>query len=85
MFGDLVASFAGFVFAILKPEAFVAQQLPDTELVALTPAQTVITWQVGNMFGVLTLMSIAILWESTEPSVVKRYFCALLVGDIGHV
>ncbi|KAK6522077.1 hypothetical protein TWF281_002646 [Arthrobotrys megalospora] len=80
-----VSIFAGFAFAILQPEQFVAQQLPDTELAELTPSGKLIAWQTGNLFGIMAMMGIAILFATTEVAVVKRYLVVLLLGDLGHL
>ncbi|KAK6341910.1 hypothetical protein TWF730_001395 [Orbilia blumenaviensis] len=77
--------FGGFAIAILFPELFVALQLPDTEVTELSPSNKLIAWQTGNLFGIMAMMGIAVLFATTEPPVVKRYLVALLLGDIGHL
>ncbi|KAF3941300.1 hypothetical protein ABW19_dt0201660 [Dactylella cylindrospora] len=80
-----ISTLAGFGYAILQSEKFVAEQLPDTPVTALTPTGTLIAWQTGNLFGIMCMMAIAILWSTTEVAVMKRYLVALLIGDLGHV
>ncbi|KAK6496377.1 hypothetical protein TWF481_002402 [Arthrobotrys musiformis] len=80
-----VSLVAGLAIAILDPEQFVASQLPNTELTQLSPSNKLIAWQTGNLFGIMGMMGIAILFATTEVVVVKRYLVALLLGDIGHL
>ncbi|EGX48922.1 hypothetical protein AOL_s00079g143 [Orbilia oligospora ATCC 24927] len=80
-----VSLVAGFAIAIFQPERFVALQLPNTESTDLSPSGKLIAWQTGNLFGIMAMMGIAILFATTEVVVVKRYLIALLLGDIGHL
>ncbi|KAJ6264151.1 LOW QUALITY PROTEIN: hypothetical protein Dda_0293 [Drechslerella dactyloides] len=80
-----ISTFAGLGYAVLSTEKFVAEQLPDVEASALTPQGTLVAWQTGNLFGIMAMMAIAVLWSTSEVAVVKRYLVALLVGDIGHL
>ncbi|EPS36823.1 hypothetical protein H072_9599 [Dactylellina haptotyla CBS 200.50] len=80
-----VSTAAGFAVAILTPDEFVAQQLPDTALTALAPSGRLMAWQTGNLFGIMAMMAIAVLWSTTEAAVVRRYLVALFLGDVGHL
>ncbi|KAK6353376.1 hypothetical protein TWF696_005344 [Orbilia brochopaga] len=80
-----ISTFAGLGYAVLNTDKFVAEQLPDVEVSALSPQGTLVAWQTGNLFGIMAMMAIAVLWSTSEVAVVKRYLVALLLGDIGHL
>ncbi|KAF3188709.1 hypothetical protein TWF106_007206 [Orbilia oligospora] len=80
-----VSLVVGFAIAIFQPEQFVRLQLPNTSPTDLSPSGKLIAWQTGNLFGIMAMMGIAILFATTEVVVVKRYLVALLLGDIGHL
>lgn len=41
--------------------------------------------QLGNTYGLLFLIGVAVLYTSTELRVVRNYLVALLIADVGHV
>lgn len=41
--------------------------------------------QLGNVFLLLMLISVAVTWTSTEPKVLRNYVIGLWVADIGHI
>ncbi|KAF3912651.1 hypothetical protein ABW21_db0201567 [Orbilia brochopaga] len=80
-----ISTFAGLGYAVLNTDGFVAEQLPDVDMSAMSPHSTLVAWQTGNLFGIMAMMAIAVLWSTSEVAVVKRYLVALLLGDIGHL
>lgn len=41
--------------------------------------------RLGNIYLLLAMVGIAVLWTTTEPKVVRNYVIALWLADIGHV
>lgn len=41
--------------------------------------------QLGNMYLLIALVGVAILSSTSEPKVVRNYFIALAIGDLGHL
>ncbi|KAK6502270.1 hypothetical protein TWF506_002853 [Arthrobotrys conoides] len=80
-----VSLVVGFAIAVFQPGQFVELQLPNTDSAELSSSGKLIAWQTGNLFGIMAMMGIAILFATTEVAVVRRYLIALLLGDIGHL
>ena len=51
----------------------------------LTPNTRLVAYQLGNVYGLLAMVSIAVLYTTTEAKVVRNYLIALWIADIGHV
>ncbi len=45
----------------------------------------VVALQLGNAYGLLFMVGVAVLYTTTELAVVRNYLVALLVADIGHL
>lgn len=44
-----------------------------------------LTFRLGNIYLLLAMVGIAVLYTTTEPKVVHNYVIALWLADIGHV
>lgn len=44
-----------------------------------------VAYQLGNIYLLLAMVGIAVLYSTTEPKVVRNYIVALWIADIGHV
>jgi hypothetical protein len=44
-----------------------------------------VTLQLGNVYLLLGMVGVVLLYTSTEPKVVRNYIIALALGDIGHL
>ncbi|KAI5867417.1 hypothetical protein GGS23DRAFT_592731 [Durotheca rogersii] len=79
-----VSLVGGFLGPFVDADWFVASQLPvaapgyddNARLVAL---------QLGNAYGLLFLLGVAVLYTTTELRVVRNYLVALWIADISHV
>ncbi|KAH0543781.1 hypothetical protein FGG08_001963 [Glutinoglossum americanum] len=80
-----ISMVAGFLAAIVSPASFVADQLPNTPLHALTPNEYIIALQLGNVYLLIGFIGIAVLYTTTSAQVARRYLLVLLLGDIGHL
>ncbi|SLM38435.1 hypothetical protein LPUS_08649 [Lasallia pustulata] len=79
---------AGFLAPILNLPHFIHSQIP-VPLSALpppiTPTTRLIALQLGNLYGLLALVGLAVLYTTTEPKVVRNYIAALAIADVGHL
>jgi hypothetical protein len=42
-------------------------------------------FRLGNIYLLLAMVAVAVLYSTTEPKVVRNYVIALLLADIGHI
>ncbi|KAK0628658.1 hypothetical protein B0T17DRAFT_487494 [Bombardia bombarda] len=82
-----ISLLAGSVPAIIWPDWFISEQLPSSVIptVATTAGSQVVAQQLGNCYGLLFLLGVAVLYSTTELKVVRNYLVALWIADIGHV
>jgi hypothetical protein len=76
---------AGAIGAYSNPSWFVAEQIVMSPPETLSPNSIVVTLQLGNLYLLLAMVGISIMYTSTEPRVVQNYIWALLIADIGHL
>ena len=41
--------------------------------------------QLGNIYLLLAMIGVAVLYTSAEPKLIRNYVVALAIGDVGHV
>ncbi|CUS08822.1 unnamed protein product [Tuber aestivum] len=82
-----ISMLSGFLYIIMSPEAFLAEQMPLTpeQTATLTPNAKASLLQLANCYLLLSMCSTAVLRSAGEECVVRRFLFALLLGDIGHV
>ncbi|KAE8443438.1 hypothetical protein EG329_001835 [Mollisiaceae sp. DMI_Dod_QoI] len=76
---------AGAVAPFISPEWFVAEQIPGHSTQPITTQTAMVAYQLGNIYLLLAMVGIAVLYTTTEPKVVRNYVIALWLADIGHV
>ncbi|RDA93836.1 hypothetical protein CP533_6408 [Ophiocordyceps camponoti-saundersi (nom. inval.)] len=76
---------AGFLGAVRDPMWFAAEQVPPAASSSMSPNAVVLALQLGNLYLLMSLVGVAVLYTTSELSVVRRYLFALWLGDIGHV
>jgi hypothetical protein len=78
-------SIAGFSTAFFNPQRYVDAQVPSAATPPpLSPSQTVVTLQTGNMF--LLLMGLAVLvCFCSNARVVRSYLVIVACADVGHI
>ncbi|KAF8848789.1 hypothetical protein BDZ45DRAFT_709106 [Acephala macrosclerotiorum] len=76
---------AGAVAPFVSPEWFVAEQIPGHPAQPITAQTAMVAYQLGNIYLLLAMVGIAVLYTTTEPKVVRNYVIALWIADIGHV
>lgn len=75
----------GFLLPILDPTSFIADQVPNNPIQPLTANSHILALQLGNVYGLLCLIGLAVLWTTTEPKVVRNYIIALWLADFSHI
>ncbi|KAH8601949.1 hypothetical protein B0O99DRAFT_534353 [Bisporella sp. PMI_857] len=80
---SLLAGFLGPF--IMSPEKFVSEQTLYSTTKALSRGSQMVTYQLGNVYLLLGMVGIAVLYSTTEAKVVKNYIIALWLADISHV
>lgn len=85
-----LALIAGWLSPTLSTEHFVNSQLPSaisssSWTTSTWPTTRVLALQLGNVYGLLAMIGIGILYQTTEPKVVRNFLVACAVADVGHL
>ncbi|KAI8959718.1 hypothetical protein F5Y11DRAFT_291660 [Daldinia sp. FL1419] len=83
-----ISLIGGFLGPFLDPEWFIASQidaLDGSNLAARDDNARLVVLQLGNTYGLLFLLGVAVLYTTTELKVVRNYLIALWIADISHV
>ncbi|CAK7241188.1 MAG: hypothetical protein STHCBS139747_002647 [Sporothrix thermara] len=83
-----ISLISGCVPALFATNWFIREQIaeaPSAPAVALPDQARIVAQQLGNAYGLLFMVGIAVLYTGTELKVVRNYLVALLIADIGHV
>ncbi|KAF3069018.1 hypothetical protein GL218_08097 [Daldinia childiae] len=83
-----ISLIGGFLGPFLDPEWFIASQIDAPDGSNLAPRDDnarLIALQLGNTYGLLFLLGVAVLYTTTELKVVRNYLIALWIADISHV
>ncbi|KAI1436913.1 hypothetical protein GGR50DRAFT_686107 [Xylaria sp. CBS 124048] len=84
-----VSLIAGCLGPIINTDWFIASQTNNNNLLSsLSPSDDnarLVAQQLGNAYGLLFLVGVAVLYTTTEIKVVRNYLVALLIADITHV
>lgn len=67
---------------------FVREQISTQGVTAVIPVPDharLVAQQLGNTYGLLFMVGVAVLYTTTELRVVRNYLVALLIADVGHV
>lgn len=77
---------AGFLTPLLDTQNFVNQQIPSTPLsTPLTATTRILALQLGNIYGLIGMLGIGVLYSTSEAKVVRNYLLACAIGDVGHL
>ncbi|KAK0509854.1 hypothetical protein JMJ35_007248 [Cladonia borealis] len=78
---------AGLFAAVLDTENFVKGQLPSASATPVWPAAStrMMALQLGNLYGLLGMVGIGVLYFTSEARVVRNYLLACAIADVGHV
>ncbi|KAI1463703.1 uncharacterized protein F4812DRAFT_446055 [Daldinia caldariorum] len=85
-----ISLIGGFLGPFLDPEWFINSQIDappgsDDSFAPRDDNARLIALQLGNTYGLLFLLGVAVLYTTTELKVVRNYLIALWIADISHV
>ena len=77
----------GVFAAVVDTENFVKGQLPSASATPVWPAAStrVLTLQLGNLYGLLGMIGIGVLYFTSDVRVVRNYILACAIADVGHL
>lgn len=76
---------AGFFGPMISPEWFLAEQIAGSPQQGITRNAQMVVYQLANIYLLMALVGIGVLYATTESRVVRNYLIALAIGDLGHV
>lgn len=80
-----ISLIAGWVAPFVSPDWFIDEQFPFTKSGEYTDNARLVALQLGNAYGLLFMVGVAVLYTTTELKVVRNYLWALWLADIGHI
>ncbi|KAI0468840.1 hypothetical protein F4859DRAFT_184435 [Xylaria cf. heliscus] len=80
-----VSLIAGCLGPLIDTDWFIASQIDNAALPASSENARLVALQLGNAYGLLFLVGVAVLYTTSELRVVRNYLVALLIADITHV
>ena len=91
-FSCLAYSISGCLPALFMSDWFVREQISEvasplgaTAAISVSDHARLVAQQLGNAYGLLFMVGVAVLYTTTELNVVRNYLVALLIADVGHV
>lgn len=76
---------AGAVAPFISPDWFIEEQIASTAAIVHTDNSRLVALQLGNAYGLLFLLGVAVLYTTTELRVVRSYLWALWLADLSHM
>ncbi|GAD92288.1 hypothetical protein PVAR5_0878 [Paecilomyces variotii No. 5] len=77
---------AGYLAPIIDLQGFIAGQTPHIAAPSsVHPSSIALAYQLGNLYGLLLLLGIAVIYGTSEPKVLRNYLIALAIADLGHI
>jgi len=79
---------AGWLGPTFSTEYFVTAQLPSTNTAWATstwPTTQILALQLGNVYGLLGMIGVGVLYQTTETKVMRNFLLACAVADVGHL
>jgi len=82
-----IALVAGYLSPLLDTTGFVNSQLPATSTTTISPTATnrILALQLGNLYGLLAMVGVGVLYTTTEAEVVRNFLLACAIADMGHL
>ncbi|CRG82876.1 hypothetical protein PISL3812_00222 [Talaromyces islandicus] len=77
----------GFLAPLLDTDNFIAGQTPPTNPPPLPhhASTLVLSYQIANIYGLVGLLAVGVIYGSSERHVVRNLILSLAVADIGHM
>ncbi|KAK7914588.1 hypothetical protein PG985_012291, partial [Apiospora marii] len=76
---------AGCVAPFISTDWFIEEQIDSPQLLHHNDNARLVALQLGNAYGLLFILGVAVLYTTTELKVVRNYLWALWIADIGHI
>ncbi|APA07279.1 hypothetical protein SS1G_13175 [Sclerotinia sclerotiorum 1980 UF-70] len=76
---------AGFIGAMISPEWFIEEQIASSQHVSISDNARLVALQLGNIYLLLAMIGVAVLYSTQEAKVIRNYLIALWLADIGHL
>ena len=70
---------------MISPESFIAEQIALSPLEGVSDNARLVALQLGNIYLLLAMMGVAVLYSTQDAKVVRNYLIALWLADIGHL
>ncbi|KAI1500003.1 hypothetical protein F5X99DRAFT_410479 [Biscogniauxia marginata] len=83
-----ISLIAGCLGPFFSADWFIANQIPAAPAGGGEPTSDnarLVALQLGNAYGLLFMVGVAVLYTTSELKVVRNYLVALWIADIGHV
>ncbi len=82
-----IALVVGYLSPILDIRGFINSQLPSTSITITSPTATnrILALQLGNVYGLLAMIGVGVLYTTSEAKVVRNYLLACAIADVGHL
>lgn len=84
-----ISLLAGFLVPLWDLPRFVALQLPSRgrtlKAISTSQYERMLALQLSNMFGLVSMIAVGVLYGTSEISVVRKYLIACALGDVGHL
>ncbi|ETS84774.1 hypothetical protein PFICI_02799 [Pestalotiopsis fici W106-1] len=80
-----ISLIAGAVAPFISPDWFIEEQISAAAPIAHTDNSRLVALQLGNAYGLLFLLGVAVLYTTTELKVVRNYLVALWLADLSHI
>ncbi|KAK8061251.1 hypothetical protein PG994_007617 [Apiospora phragmitis] len=76
---------AGCAAPLISADWFIEEQIDSPQLLHHNDNARLVALQLGNAYGLLFMLGVAVLYTTTELKVVRNYLWALWIADIGHI
>lgn len=81
-----IALLAGYLSPVLDTTGFINSQLPANSItLSPTPTNRILALQLGNVYGLLAMVGVGVLYSTTEARVVRNFLLACAIADVGHL
>lgn len=82
-----IALVAGYLSTMLDTSGFVNSQLPPASVTTISPTATerILALQLGNVYGLLAMIGVGLLYATSEAKVVRNFLLACAIADVGHL
>lgn len=83
-----ISLIAGAVAPFISPDWFIEEQISaNTAAAAIVHSDNsrLVALQLGNAYGLLFLLGVAVLYTTSELQVVRNYLVALWLADLSHI